>query len=213
MKLSQLFEPALELVFPRRCVFCNKVTGSADCCQDCNDRMRRTGDEAVTVIEGCPVYSVFYYRDRARSLFHDFKFRGRQELAEYFSGEMTKLLRERAYPPSFDVVTYLPMPEERERGRGYNQAKLLALGIAGALGIPCSGCGLEKTDIFAQHDLHLSMRLKRVDAGLGIANDVVLPESILLVDDLCTSGATVAAAIRLLRRAGAKKITVVTVFR
>lgn len=205
---------ALSALFPQRCVFCRQVTTpDQPCCPRCAVHLRRVGQAAWFTLAGVVVYSPFYYRDEGVQRLADLKFHNGRGLAAYFATQMTSLLQEQIDCPQFDLVTFVPMPPERERGRGYNQALLLAEGVAHNMGLPVDDCDLQKPETFAQHDLHLSMRLKQVSAGLTIRPGVTLSGSVLLVDDLCTSGATLAACIRLLRGAGASQITAITAFR
>lgn len=209
-----LVKAAINLIFPQRCIFCDEVTGDdGRCCKRCTNRLRCTGEGRLLQLGDTPVYSCFYYEGGAASSLKAFKFRGRRELAEYFSFELSNLLVEAGVDMAFDAVTYPPMPELREKGRGYNQAELLARGLAELHGLNCNGCGLLRADSFAQHDLHLGMRRKQKSAGFGIAPQAAVPRRVLLVDDVCTSGNSLRSCIALLRSAGAEETVAVTVCR
>lgn len=204
----------LELLFPERCIFCGRVTaGDTQCCPHCDRLLRRQEQERMLLLDDSPVYSVFYYRDRARQRIADLKFHGKPELAEYFAKEMATLLLSELGSIPFDQVVYLPMPEVREAGRGYNQAELLARHLGERLGLPCGLCGLSRSATFAQHDLHLGMRQKQPNSGFAIAPEERVPGRLVLVDDVCTSGSSLRSCMRLLRSGGAKEITAITVCR
>ncbi|MEG0854030.1 MAG: double zinc ribbon domain-containing protein [Angelakisella sp.] len=210
----QLFKHLAALLFPERCVFCGKVTPqNARCCPTCDSRLRRAGEEAVYALPGVTVYSCFYYKERCRSALDRFKFRGERQLADYFAAEMSKLAEEQFDGFPFDCVAYLPMPELRKQGRGYNQGQLLAEAVAHMQGVPCGSCGLVRPEIFAQHDLNGSMRRKQAYSGFAMEEGTVLSGRILLVDDVTTTGSSLAGCAKLLRQAGAEKITAITAAR
>lgn len=198
----------VELLFPQRCVFCGEVSGSTErCCPRCEQRLRLPPEPKVAA--GLQIYSCFRYHGGGRAI-AEFKFRGKREYAEYFAEQMSNLILRQGLVSAFDVVTFPPMPEGRKRGRGYNQAELLAAAIARRLGLPCDGCGLYRLNAFAQHDLHLAMRRKQLASGFGIAPGTVTAPNVLLVDDLCTSGGTLCSCAGLLRSAGAKRVIAIT---
>ena len=64
------------------------------------------------------------------------KFEGVRESLPLFGGMLTEAVRQSGLLPRLTAVTYVPMPLERERHRGYNQSKLLAQYLAGELGLP-----------------------------------------------------------------------------
>lgn len=202
------------LVFPQRCAFCSRVSGSElQYCHECESKLRLAGNDCKLMLGLVPLYSAFRYSGGAHSALAALKFGGRRELAGFLADEMYTLLTEQLPDAQFDVVAYLPMPEERKQHRGYNQAELLAERIAARLGIPCSDCGLYRTASFAQHDLHLSMRVKQLGAGFDMSEGSVVPLRVLLVDDLCTSGNSLRRCILLLSGAGAANIVALTAFR
>ena len=202
---ATLLDKAAGLLFPPRCPLCGQLAQQEDCCcPACDKQLRRLGDDAVTALEDCFVYSPFCYAPPLTQAVYRFKFQGQQQLSVYFAQEMARLLAERFGPAlPFDRITYVPMPPLREQYRGYNQAQLLALELGQRFGLPVEDCGLTRQEGFAQHDLSRSMRQKQADGGFDIRPGVALSGTVLLVDDLCTTGATLRSCVRLLQGAGA----------
>lgn len=212
--MNKLFAAAATLLFPSRCIFCGAVTpGESVCCSRCDSRFRRTDGEGEMVFSQLAVYSCFYYKEQCKTALNRFKFHGEAQLADYFAGEMAMIIEQRTGGFDFDNVVYLPMPELREKSRGYNQGKLLAASVAARYGKACDSCGLIRPELFAQHDLHGSMRRKQSYGGFDIAQDSHVTGSVLLVDDVATTGSSLVGCAQLLRRAGAGAITAVTAAR
>lgn len=117
-------------------------------------------------------------------------------------------------PPPAAVVP-IPLPFWRRRRRGFNQAESLARAVAGTLGLPLALGTLRKKHRPAQTSLPPSARAANARGAFRARR---LPERLvgrplLLVDDVFTTGATVAAAVRCLSRAGAGPLDVLTAAR
>lgn len=110
---------------------------------------------------------------------------------------------------SFDVVVPVPLHAARLAERGYNQSALLAQPIATRLGVPCRARALARSRATAQQ-----ARLDRPQRRENVAGAFVLREParvrgghVLLVDDVCTTGATLHACARALLDGGAREVT------
>ena len=108
-----------------------------------------------------------------------------------------------------DVVTWAPTTPARLRARGFDQARLLARAVARELHLPCRPL-LRRNPGPAQTGRDAAAR----HTGPAFAGRTPLAgRRVLLVDDVVTTGATVSAAARALRRAGAERVTVVAAAR
>lgn len=118
-------------------------------------------------------------------------------------------------PGLADVEAVVPVPlhRTRQRARGYNQAELLARELARELGRPVENRWLARIkDTPSQTGLTPAQREENV-RGAFAARAKLDRRRILLVDDVCTTGATVNACARALKRAGAASVQAVTVAR
>lgn len=105
-----------------------------------------------------------------------------------------------------DAVTWAPTTAARQRRRGHDQAEVLADAVAESLGVPCARL-LVRADRAAQRGRGRAVRL----AGPCTEPVAPAPPHVLVVDDVRTTGATLTAAARALRRAGAVTVDAVTV--
>jgi len=115
-----------------------------------------------------------------------------------------------------DIDVIMPVPRhpdemkiDGETGQRYNQAEVLADYIAKSLRKPLLTDVLEKTIVFSMHDKNRDERIALARSGYTIKPDkasMVENKNILLVDDIRTSGATLDACARQLKRAGARKV-------
>jgi len=114
-----------------------------------------------------------------------------------------------------DFITAVPLYPRRQRERGYNQAALLAQGLAGRVGIPFQGDVLRRwRPTPSQTRLTAAQRVHNVRGVFSVPSPHrVRGGRIVVVDDVMTTGATVNECARMLRAAGAAAVMVVTVAR
>ncbi len=157
-------------------------------------------------------YSYGFYDGPLRRLIHLFKF----ERVDSLAGPLGKYLA-RALPldRTFDVVVPMPLHWFRRWQRGFNQSELLAGQVARRFGLPVSGNVLGRSRHTAPQSGLSSAARRRNVAGLFEVADRRLIEGrrVLLVDDVLTTGATAQSAARVLKRAGAAQVTVLTLAR
>ncbi len=155
------------------------------------------------------------YEGPLRELIHLYKYGGIQTLARPL-GELlwAALPREERY----DAIAPVPLHWLRRRRRGFNQAEMLAREVERRSGLPMVHALKRARSTSAQAGLSNTARRKNVAGAFrcrtGMAKAGRLDgKRVLLVDDVLTTGATAAACATALRRAGAARVTVLTVAR
>jgi len=115
----------------------------------------------------------------------------------------------------FDIVTYVPLYPRKQRERTYNQSQLLAEALARKLKLPSKPPLLVRIrDTKTQTNLTAEQRSRNVHGAFDVRNrDWIEGKTILIVDDVMTTGATVNECARVLKQARASKVYVVTVGR
>jgi ComF family protein len=145
---------------------------------------------------------VAFFDGNLRRAIHRFKYDHRPELASVLGGIMSDYLS--AHPLPADIIAPVPLHVERERTRGYNQSLLLATALGERNGLPVWTDALTRVrSTRTQTDLDASERQANV-AGAFAANSRVAGRRMLLIDDVCTTGATMDACSIALKERGAK---------
>ncbi len=154
--------------------------------------------------------SAAVYAGAVREAIQAFKFSGKASLAR----PLAALVLDGWRPPAgVTAVVPVPLARARERERGYNQAALLAERIAASADLPLRPRWLTRLrDTPAQSELSAAERRANVRHAFG-ASPEVAGAHVVLVDDVLTTGATIAECSRALRAAGAAAIGVLTVAR
>jgi ComF family protein len=152
------------------------------------------------------------YEGALREAIHRWKYEEKTYLTAFFGEKLTEVFYQYWNSRSFDLILPVPLHSRRLRERGFNQALLLAMELSRRTRIPCSKRLLRKRfSTPPQVDLSGEEREKGVRRSFQIQKPGEIEgRSILLVDDVYTTGATVNECSRVLLRAGAKRIDVLT---
>jgi ComF family protein len=234
--LSILGREAARIVLPSWCAVCEEELPwrerRASCCARCWSALPRIttakcascalpltggeGDRLLCIeclIDPLPVVwneAWGHYRGGLQRLLAAFKFRRHDFLDQALAALLESTLRLRG-DLAFDRLLPVPMHRRKERRRGYNQAELLARALAGRLAIPCKPSLLTKSEErTSQSTLPREARKANVRDLFHASSDVA-GRSLLLIDDICTTGETLRACAAELTRAGAGRVCAITV--
>jgi predicted amidophosphoribosyltransferase len=151
--------------------------------------------------------SAIVYDARAKAFVHAWKEHGVRRLAAIAA----ELVLECVEPPRVDALLALPADHDRSLRRGTHPAEQLAALLGAAWGLPSCRSLARAAGAGRQRGRSLEERRANV-RGAFVASGIP-PASVALVDDVLTTGATVDAAARALRRAGTRRVEVVTLAR
>ena len=234
LKIPGLLQMLPDIIFPRRCPFCDGVLvfGSKEPCESCRSKLQYVGNDfclkcgkplADPGAEFCTACkrsarpfdwgrSLFIYDDLLKHSLSSLKYDNKREYAQYFGTELVRRFAKSMKQTRFDAIVPVPVSRERLRKRGYNQAKLIADRVSYLTGIPLRDDILirEKTTI-AQKELGRIARQKNLKKAFKIAGNVVELETIMVIDDIYTTGATISEIARVLKEAGVKKVCFFTI--
>ena len=203
----KIWEAALDLLFPPKCPFCQKILDDprAPVCPACQGALPwLSGPEALRAVEGMAgCLSPLAYRDAVPEAVHRYKFPGNPSYGKPFGLLMAQCALDNLREPS-DVVTWVPLSRKRRRARGFDQAELLARTVAGELDLPARPL-LEKVKNNGPQS-HLedeNARRENVQGVYRLWEKELSGLRILLVDDVVTTGSTLGECARLLTQAGA----------
>ena len=227
-------EEILSLFFPRRCPVCQDIVTprGKKICPVCRKKVsfveeptcRRCGKEVpYSDMEYCfdcsrcvrsfvSGVSLMHYDTVGRASMQGFKYHGRQEYAAWYAEELVMRYGDWIRSLRADAVVPVPVHKSRLRQRGYNQAEVLAREISRLTGIPEEKRILIRTKkTAAQKNLGARERQKNLMKAMAVR---VMPpgvRTVLLVDDIYTTGSTLEACTRVLLEAGAERVYVMTV--
>ena len=226
-KIERWWSRVLDFIAPRQCVVCGSrlAIGEHSICTVCNLHLPRTAFQfsptdnpmAQLFWHHTPVEraaALFYYQshsETARILYdlkyHDCPYVG-EDLGRLMAGEMLQA----GFFDGIDVLLPVPLSRWRRNQRGYNQSEWLARGIADVTGLPICTKALRRSR-FVQSQTHLTreQRYENVAQTFELADAAPLRNRhVLLVDDVCTTGATLSSCADVLRGIEGVRISVLT---
>lgn len=178
-------------VVPARCYRCLAVSQDSRVCEKCRKH---------TVLEHVWVSSV--YDGVAKRLIRKLKFERGKAAATVIAEILDETL---PYFPSNATITYVPTANKRIRLRGYDHAKLIAQQFAKRRGLSCAPL-LVRHGHARQVRSSKSVRAEQAAQSYTIKRANLSYDTVLLIDDILTTGATVEAAARILKKAGVRYV-------
>lgn len=189
-------------------------------CAKCGKPLRlQTQNRALC--KQCETAPVYYQQARAVALYEgalreyltDLKYRYRPELGQALGELLVEWLKANPEFSKADLVIPIPLHPQKLTLRGYNQARLLAEPLSKYLGMPVNDSVLVRTKLTeTQNSLKRVARFANVRGAFQIVEtSAVKGKLVLLIDDILTTGATASEAARILLKAGALQVNVLTV--
>lgn len=224
-------EQAAGILFPRRCPVCGEIVMPVGemICPDCRGRLRevkgalclKCGKELENkegeYCFGCMRHpksfergaALFNYNEVSAKSMVQIKYKNKREYLDFYSWEMADKLGERIKQMRGQALIPVPVHPERLRKRGFNQAQELAARLSKLTGIPlCTDFLIRSKKTAPQKELTPGQRLKNLEQAFAVRQDGPFRElkSVILVDDIYTTGSTIEACTRVLKRAGIKRV-------
>lgn len=222
-----MFRTLLDVLFPPRCVGCG--CRGAWICESCVARFARLTPSrcptcsrptvSSSVCFWCQreapaftaLYCAYLFEDPLRSAIHRLKYAGARHLAEPLANQV---LRSIGPLPRFDATLPVPLHPSRLSHRGFNQSGLLARSIGRSLGVPVYEDRLRRIrDTPSQIELKAPERWRNVQGAFHADLGDLVNRSVLLVDDVATTGSTLRAAALALKQAGAGRVDAIVLAR
>lgn len=223
--MNSLFTKIMYALFSRRCDLCGDVVeldvsrcdecknakrvsgeickkcGNPKSCCECKNKHKQKKPEYKSVV------APYLYDGKLISAVHKFKFSGYKELSDGMSAEMAKTVEVYYSDIDFDFITFVPLSKKSYRKRGYNQAELLAKALSKRLDIPCVPTLKKIFETENQRSQSAKQRRANLRGVFDLIDDTdVDSKTILLVDDVKTTGSTLNECSAVLNAYGADKV-------
>lgn len=229
LRPGKLIELAVDSFFPRRCVGCGKVGGFL--CLECLGKLPRLlpplcpkcgRPQASGIV--CPicrkrqteidgVRSPFRFDEVVREAIHQLKYRNLRAIAPCLAELLADYLRSNPLPG--EALVCVPLHPRRLRERGYNQSSLLARELGRRIDLPViEDCLIRVKQAKPQvRAVDVEERRRNVADAFVCRDEKVSGKRIILIDDVCTSGATLESCASALKNKGATSVWGLTLAR
>lgn len=199
--ICQKCEKAMRPIAHPRCYKCGKPIEQGEYCKDCSTH-RHYFEQGR---------GIFVYDDQMRRSITRYKYYGCREYGDFFAKAMYVYARRELREWKPDLIAPVPMDKAKQRMRGFNQSAYLAKRLSEDTHIPADLQLVEKIHkTKSQKKLSASQRRKNLEDAFWVKRQVT-GKTILVVDDVYTTGSTVDAMAVCLKKKGAKKVYFLTV--
>ncbi len=225
----------LNIISPPRCISCNRrlpVDSTAmfcfDCSKDyflnngatcdiCGRPISRDRDNTCANCKSEKLYYIknvsrYQYKGCVKSAIQNMKFKKRCWIAYKFGEALCKTIKEKYSDIKFDMILYVPMSPIKEMSRGFNQSYEIASIVSEKLNIPVNNkILLKKAGVKTQSGLNRKDRLANIKNAFVVINSQNLTDkTVLLIDDVYTTGSTVNECAKTLKKNGALAVYAAT---
>lgn len=221
----------LDLVFPRRCAVCDAIAdwpGKGVCqecghkivyikspfCLKCGRQLNQPGELCAACVRKKHLFvqgtALYDYGSMSDSIFR-FKYEGRQEYALFYGRQLYEKRSSWLTYIKPDALIPVPIHPSRKRSRGYNQSELIARALSKLSGIPVNTkliARIKKT--LPQKNLNEQERQNNLKRAFKICQNDVKLNTIVIIDDIFTTGSTINEMAAVLQEAGIRKIYFMT---
>ena len=209
-ELNRINDSLLNFFFPRKCPFCGRPAGKALLCDQCAKSLPR----CEKIRQGADFgrcAAPLYYEDAVRKAILDYKFHGKLGGLDCFGRMMAETAAER-YSGEFDAVTWVPVSKRRLKKRGFDQARYLTASLCVDWHVAPLETLRKVADNPAQSGIDdpAERRANVLGAYEAVSPERFAGKRLLLVDDICTTVATLAECARVLKASGAADVMCLT---
>lgn len=228
MKLKEYVAALFDLVLPRTCAVCGKPLGLKErqICSDCLADVPYTYHWLLEhnemadrfnglILDSSSRYeyavSLFFYRKGSpyRNITRALKYHGNRELGTLAARKLGENIAACPWFEDVDLIIPVPLHWARLWKRGYNQAEVIAKGIAEKVSAPVDGNILHRSRrTRSQTRLSLSDKHKNVSGAFSLKGEAPSAHHILLVDDVFTTGSTLSECYKTLRKAYGREVRI-----
>lgn len=228
-EILKIQEKIINLIYPQVCGICGKINYNA-VCPKCNVHLKKQGKMDILTKEELKENSleeekffeeliyIFKYEGQIRELILDYKFNEKSYMYKTFVNFLLKNKKIFENIKKYDKIIPVPISKKRYKERGYNQSLLIAKEISMQISYETNNniklelvnnCLIKTKNIIEQSKLNKEDRQHNIQGVYTLKNGSILTnKSILLVDDIYTTGSTVNECSRVLQQAKPNKIGV-----
>lgn len=220
--IRSFYDALLDFIYPPYCVFCQSllIEGRDLICDTCYNALPtfpaeyKIRDEIADKLK-IPIYisdvkAVWEFNDNVQLIIHQFKYYYKKGLAKKFALYMVDQIKQFDH---INLIIPVPLHKRRKQIRGYNQSLLICSALSTIINIPVNNACLQRIKhTKSQTKLNVAQRLKNVTNAFRVVNKKEIKgKSILLVDDVITTGSTINSCAKQLKLNGAEEIFAMSV--
>ena len=198
--MKKFINSLLDLIYRKKCYFCGKSKYSLKMCPNCYEKLEFSDFEANRIINGVDIYCAGLYTKELQKLIRGLKYHKQKDLAYYQAKFMYEYFKniEILQNKDFEIIA-VPLHSTRIRQRKYNHMELVCEEFSKFSGFECNFELIKRIkDTKPQYKLSRNERLKNLSNAFEINREKYKGKTLLILDDICTTGSTFEEMIKAL---------------
>ncbi len=196
--MKELSRYILAFFYPEYCPYCSALIEPDDiACTDCGREVVARSSVIRRGVLGSRCVAPYAYEGRVRKAIINFKFHEMTQHARPLSKVLEDTVLKEYDVDEIDLITYVPMHKKDLLERGFNQSELLAKELSESLHIPYAGVLEKIKHTKKQHRLKMAKRKENLSGAFALKDkEAIKGKTILLIDDVMTSGSTLSHCVK-----------------
>ncbi len=206
--MRKFIESLLDLIYRKKCYFCGKSKYSLKMCPTCFEKLEFSNFEANRIIGGVDIYCAGVYTKELQKLIRGLKYHKQRDLAYYQAKFMYEYFKniEVLQNKDFEIIA-VPLHKKRIKQRKYNHMELVCEEFSKISGFECNFELVKRVkDTKPQYKLSRSQRLENLSKAFKVDKEKYNGKTLLIMDDICTTGSTFEEMIKELNDIGISEI-------
>jgi len=206
--MKKIFESLLDLIYRKKCYICGNSKYSLKICPNCFEKLEFNDFSPNRIIDGVNIYCAGRYNKELQKIIRGLKYHKQKDLAFYQAKFMYNyFLNLNINSKEFELIP-VPLHQNRIKKRKYNHMELVCQEFSVMSGFNCNFNLVKRIkDTKPQYNLTKKERIQNLSNAFLIQKENLSNKNILIIDDICTTGATFEEMIKALKACGVNDIT------
>lgn len=198
--MKKFFINLLDWIYKKKCYFCRRSTECVKMCSQCYNEMEHLPVKVNRLIDGKNVYCAGIYEKNLQKLIRGLKYHNQPELAYYLAKFMNEYWEKVTDKKEFQIIP-VPIFEKRRKKRKYNHMELVGVELAKLIGCNYNPDLIKRIrDTKPQYNLKKHQRQENLKNAFEVDMTKMQEGTLLLIDDICTTGSTFDEMIKELKK-------------
>lgn len=208
--MKDFFINLLDWIYKKKCYFCKSSKECSKMCSKCYNEMDYLPFNVNRIVNGKKVYCAGVYEKNLQKLIRGLKYHKQKDLAYFLAKFMFEYWQKITDKKSFQIVP-VPIYYKRKKKRKYNHMELTGIEFCRLGGYNYNPNLIERIkDTRPQYKLSKEERIKNLSNAFKVNKDNIMDGTVLLIDDICTTGSTFEEMIKELNKNGITDIVCLT---
>lgn len=202
--MKKFFESLLDLIYRKKCYFCGNSKSSIKMCPKCYEKLEFSDFNANRIINGVDIFCAGLYTKELQKLIRGLKYHNQRDLAYFQAKFMYDYFKniEILQNKDFEIIS-VPLHKKRIKQRKYNHMELVCEEFSKLSGFGCNFDLIKRVkDTKPQYKLNRNQRLENLSGAFEVNKEIYSSKTLLILDDICTTGATFEEMIKELKNVG-----------